>query len=62
MTVICGNTGVPVGSETCKLCVSHGCEGYKQATKQDKQWEILQKKDRTKIIEALKIFIGDMKM
>lgn len=62
MAVICGNTGVPVGSETCKLCVSHGCEGYKQATKQDKQWEILQKKDRTKIIEALKIFIGDVKM
>ena len=38
MAVICDNTGVPVGSETCKLCVSHGCEGYKQATKQNKQW------------------------
>ena len=39
MAVICDNTGVPVGSETCKSCVSHGCEGYKQATKQDKQWK-----------------------
>jgi len=59
MTAICGHIGIPVGSETCKLCVSHGCEGYKQATKKDKQWENLQKKDYTKIIEALKNFIGD---
>lgn len=43
MTVICDNTGVPVGSETCKLCVSHSCEGYKQATKQD-----MHKKDKHK--------------
>jgi hypothetical protein len=34
MAVICDNTGVPAGSETCKSCVSHGCDGYKQATKQ----------------------------
>lgn len=60
MAVICGNTGVPVGSETCKLCVSHGCEGYKQATKQDKQWrKFAEKRLYKKIIEALKIFIGD---
>lgn len=45
MTVICDNTGVPVGSETCKLCVSHGCEGYKKAIKQDN----LQKKDKHKL-------------
>lgn len=54
MAVICGNTGIPVGSETCKLCVSHGCEGYKQAIKQNKQRENLQKKDCAKIIETLK--------
>lgn len=59
MAVICDNTGVPVGSETCKLCVSHCCEGYKQATKQDKQRENLQKKDCAKMIATLKIFIRD---
>ena len=58
MTVICGNSGVPVGSKSCKLCVSHGCEGYKQATKQDKE-KFTEKRLYKKIIEALKIFIGD---
>ena len=54
MAVTCGNTNVPVGSETCKLCVSHGCEGYKQAAKQNKQRENLHKKHWAEIIETLK--------
>jgi hypothetical protein len=43
MEVICANTGVPVGSETCKLCVSHGCEGYKQVKKKNKDKNTLEK-------------------
>lgn len=57
MTVICGNAGVPIGSESCKLCVSHGCEGYRKATKQNKE-KFAEKRLYKKIIEALKIFIG----
>ena len=36
MAIICGHTGIPVGSETCKLCRSHGCEGYKKSLKKNK--------------------------
>lgn len=46
MAIICDNTGVPVGSETCKLCVSHGCEGYKQAIKKNKDKNTLSSKRR----------------
>lgn len=56
MAVICGNTGVPVGSKICKLCVSHGCEGYKQATKQDKQWNYNLEKEP--LFTTLKLLSG----
>lgn len=35
--MICGNTGVIAGSESCGLCVARGCEGYKIYRKQHKK-------------------------
>ena len=42
--MICGNTGVTVGSEWCGLCRVHGCKGhksYEQKCKNKKQGGIM---------------------
>lgn len=58
MTIICGHTGIPVGSETCKLCVIHSCEGYKKSIKKNKDKNIgfkkfLKKKDKNTLLSKI---------
>ena len=37
LIMICGNTGIIVGSEMCEYCRVHSCQGYKIVMKNKKK-------------------------
>ena len=44
--MICGNTGVIAGSESCGLCVARGCDGYKMYKENKKKVSSFDDKDK----------------